>query len=274
MELQEERTVIAMSALELQEPPAFKLLVEDAGTDGCLGHIPALPGLCFRTADVSELENTAPARIAEYARWLLTEDLGDLTPATAALTRRVRAGDLSGARVVIAERREGAPVWESGNPAVLLEYDLEPLEDLAVSAHLRFVRCVLDRMQEMVAPLSARQRARRPAADRRSLDETLEHIGNCVWWYCSRIDDDLPEPEDALEETPLDRIDRVFAAAEVYLLGVPLSARTAVHVPARFPTADPQERWTHTKVCRRQAEHVWAHLPGLKTAVRGMTPVG
>ena len=264
----------AMSSLELQGPPAFDLLLEDAGTDGCLGHIPALPGLCFRAETAAELQSVALARIAEYARWLLTEDLGDLTPATAALTRRMCAGDLSGARVVIAERRKGAPVWESGNPAVLFDYDLKPLEGLTVSAHLRFVRRVLDWMRKLVLPLSARQRARRPTPDRRSIDETLEHIGNCVWWYCSRIDDELPEPDEFAGEDPLDRVDRLFAAAETYLLGAPFSARTTVHVPTRFPTSDPQERWTHTKVCRRQAEHVWAHLPGLKTAVREMTPVG
>jgi hypothetical protein len=274
MGIQAERTVIAMSALELQEPPAFDLLVEDAGTDGCLGHIPALPGLCFRAETAAELESKALARIAEYARWLLAEDLADLTPASDLLTRRLGTSELSGVRVVVTEHVAGAPVWESGNAAVLFDHDRRSLDDDAVVAHLRFVRRVLDRMRELVRSLSPEQLAGRPTPDRRSIDETIEHIGNCVWWYCSRIDDALPEPEDVPNETPLDRVDRLFAAAEVYLLGVPLSARTAVHVPARFPTADPQERWTHAKVCRRQAEHVWAHLPGLKTAVRGMTPVG
>ena len=49
-----------------------------------------------------------------------------------------------------------------------------------------------------------------------------------------------------------------------------LSARATFHVPTRFPTEDPQECWTHTKVCRRQAEHVWEHLPGLKMASNGL----
>lgn len=256
--------------LEPPEFPAFHLLVEDVGSQGCLGHVPALPGLCFRVEDSSELEGTALARISEYARWLLAEDLADITPDTEALVSRVRSGDTTGVRVVETERLAGAPVWISGNPAVLFQFDLRPLGNDAVAAHLCLTRRVLEQMRKLVAPLSAAQRARRPAADRRSIDETLTHLGNCVWWYCSRIDDDLPEPEEPAGESPLDRIDRFFAAAETYLLGVPHSARSAVHIPTRFPSEDPQERWTHTKVCRRQAEHVWAHLPGLTSSAESM----
>ena len=248
--------------------PAFELLVEDAGSQGCLGHIPALPGLCFRAQTVAELKNTALARIGEYAGWLSAEGLSDLTPKTVELSRRVLAEEPSGIQMVIAERLAGAPVWESGNPAVLFEHDLQPLSDDAVRAHLSLVCRVLDRMQELVRSLSPEQLAGRPAPDRRSIDDTLTHLGNCIWWYCSRIDDDLPEPDESAGESPPDRIDRLFGAAEAYLLNVPFPARKVVHVPTRFPTTDPHERWTHTKVCRRQAEHVWAHLPGLKTAVQ------
>ena len=250
--------------------PPFELLVEDAGSQGCLGHVPALPGLCFRAETVAELKKAALARIAEYACWLSAEGLADVTPETATLTRRVRMGDLSGVRAVEAERLAGSPVWESGNPAVLFQHDLRSLDDAAVVSHLRFTRRVLGKMRELVAPLSPEQRRRRPAANRRSVDETLTHLGNCIWWYCSRIDDELAEPDEPTGELPLDRIDRLFDAAETHLLGVPFSERATVHVPTRFPTSDPHEQWTHTKVCRRQAEHAWAHLPGVKSAVEGV----
>ena len=259
--------MIGKATLEPYELPAFDLLVEDAGNRGCLGHIPALPGLCFRAGSVVGLERIALARISDYGRWLLAEDLADLTPDTEALVFRVRAGDLSGISVAEAEHLAGSPVWESGNPAVLFERDLLRLSDNVVAAHLLFTRRVLGKMRGLVDPLSPAERARRPAADRRSIDETLKHIGNCVWWYCSRIADELPEPDEPAAEPPLDRIDRLFDVAEAYLLGVPFSARTTVYVPTRFPTSDQHERWTHTKVCRRQAEHVWAHLPGLQSVV-------
>jgi hypothetical protein len=168
----------------------------------------------------------------------------------------------------MAECVPGAPVWDSGNAAALFEHDRSPLDDVAVAAHLRFVRRVLDRIREAVVPLSASERARRPAPNRRPIDETLEHIGNCIWWYCSRIDDALPEPDEPEGEAWLDRIDRLFDVAEQHLLGIPLLARVEVHVPARFPTADSREPWNHTKVCRRQAEHVWAHLPGVEAAAK------
>jgi len=248
----------------------FDLLIEDAGTRGCLGHVPALPGLCFRARNAEEAKAMASDRIAEYTLWLRAEDLADLTPETEELARCADAEDPSGGSVVVAEHVAGAPVWESGNAAVLFRYDLRPLDDRAVAARLRFVRRVLDRIRDAVGPLSSSDRAKRPAPDRRSVDETLEHVGNCLWWYCSRIDDDLPEPEELASEDPLDRIDRLFAVAETYLLSIPISARASIHVPTRFPTADRNERWTHAKVCRRQAEHVWAHLPGVKTVAQSV----
>ena len=244
----------------------FDLLIEDAGTQGCLGHVPALPGLCFRARNAEETEAIAPDRIAEYAAWLRAESMTDLTPETAVAVRCADADGSSGLRIVVAEHVAGAPVWESGNAAVLFRSDLRPLDDRAVAARLRFVRRVLDRIRGAVVPLSASDRARRPAPDRRSVDETLEHVGNCIWWYCSRLDDDLPEPDEPRGEDMLDRIDRLFEIAETYLSAAPLSARATIHVPTRFLTEDPNERWTHAKVCRRQAEHVWAHLPGVSAA--------
>ncbi len=259
--------MVMMSKSESNGLRVFDLLVEDAGSLGCLVHIPALPGLNFRVEDTSELKATALEQISRYARWLLAEDLGDLTPETAVvthLTHLVQTSNLANLQVVEAEHVVGAPVWESGNPAVLFQFDHRPLDDDTVVSHLRFTLRVLEKMRELVTSLSPAQRARRPEPNRRSLDGTLTHIGNCIWWYCSRINDALPEPNDVPDESPMGRIARLFPAAESYLLNVPLSARATVYIPTRFPTEDPQERWTHTKVCRRQAEHVWAHLPGLK----------
>jgi len=247
-----------------RNPAPLDLLVEDAGDLGVLGHVPALPGLCFRASGPEEVKAIAPARIAEYVAWLRSENLIDLTPET---TRRTGIEDGSDVSVVIAEQVRGAPVWESGNAAALFERDLQPLDDAGVEAYLRFTRRVLDRIRDAVASLPASERARRPAPDRRSVDETLEHVGNCVWWYCSRIDDNLPEPEEPPGEDPLDRIDRLFEIAKAFLLAIPQVERARTHVPARFPTANPNERWTHAKVCRRQAEHAWTHLRG-----RGLKP--
>jgi len=244
----------------------FDLLIEDAQGAGVFGHIPELPGLCFRAESAAEAERAGPGRIREYAGWLADEGLNDLTDRSAGLIHRARSDEPDRPCVVVTERVAGAPVWESGNAAALFARDLCPLDDAAVLAHLRFVRSVLAAIRVLVSPLSMSQRARRPAPGRRSIDETLEHIGNCVWWYGSRIDDQLPEPDEPPGDDPLDRIDRLFESAAAHLSAVPPSERSLVCVPNRFPTRDPQERWTHTKVCRRQAEHAWEHLPGLRAA--------
>ena len=262
--------MVMMSKLESNQLFVINLLVEDAGVQGCLVHIPTLPGLSFRIENVLEVKDAARTRISEYARWLLAEDLGDLTPETAFLMQLVQTGGLAHHQLAETEHLTGATVWISGNPAVLFQFDRHPLGDDVVVSHLHFVRRVLEKMRESVTPLSPEQCVQRPEPDRRSVNETLTHIGNCVWWYCSRIDDELLEPNDIPDESPMDRIDRLFVAAETYLLKVPLSERANIHIPTRFPTKDPQEQWTHTKACRRQAEHVWAHLPGLKSATEGL----
>jgi predicted RNase H-like HicB family nuclease len=248
---------------------ALGLLIEDAGEAGCLAHIPALPGCCFRAGTVVEAEANARAEFVEYCAWLRSEELLNLTSETADACRR--GADVG---VVISECIPGAPVWESGNAAALFKWDLSPLDDAAITARLRFVRRVLDRIRGIAEPLAPAERTRRLAPGRRSIDETLEHVGNCIWWYCSRIDDGLPEPEDLPDEDALDRIDRLYAIAEEFLLGIPLSERATVYVLTRFPTSDPNERWTHTKVCRRQAEHVWAHLAGLDSAAGALGRAG
>jgi hypothetical protein len=265
--MKDQKATMSDQDVHSQLPP-FDLLVEVAPSEGCFAHIPALPGLCFRASDPEEAERIALGQIANYSQWILAEDLVDLNSEADALVRRARILNFTGVRVVETERRDGSPLWISGNPAILFDHDRHPLDDTAVTAHLRFARQVVKRIRAMVAVMSPDQREQKPAVQYRSVDETLTHIGNCVWWYCARIDDELPEPDERDEETPMTRIERLLEAAGEYLLTVPLQARTTVHVPTRFLTIDPGEAWTHTKVCRRQAEHMWEHLQTLRQAVR------
>ena len=165
------------------------LHVEVAPDGGCLGHIPSLPGLCFRAISPEELARIGTDRIATYARWLLAEDLARITMVTGIVTTLVRCGDEREIRLIEVERRDGYPLWYSGNPAALFESDLRPLSDAVVSAHLRFTRAVVRHMGILVERLTPVQRMRKPTEGQRSVHETLAHIGNCIWWYCSRIDD-------------------------------------------------------------------------------------
>lgn len=248
-------------------PPTLDLYVEVAES-GCLGHVPALPGLCFRAGSVRALHDIAGDHIAAYVRWLSGAQLAELNPVTAALVKVVNAGQKQAFRVTERERQDGSPVWISGNPAALFSVDCRVLSDDDVHAHLGFVGRVVREMRAIVTPLSQKERAWKPAPNRRSLDETLIHVGNCVWWYCSRVDDALAEPANKEGEDPIDRIERLLVGASEFLLSVPEAHRAVVRVPTRYLTSDPTEPWTHAKVCRRQAEHVWEHLSGLEAAVR------
>jgi len=253
-------------------PPAparpLDLYVEVAPGGAAMGHVPRLPGLAFRAGDTEQLARVARAKVSEYLRWLAAEHLADLTATTAELEKleRIGYGDLI--RIAERERVEGAPLWISRQPAALFLVDRYALDDEDVAAIVRFTRQVLRRMRLAVAGLAPAERAWKPAPDRRSLDETLTHVGDCTWWYASRIDDALPEPAAVADEEPIDRAARLLERAAEFLFSVPLSARTTIHVPARFFSADPSEAWTHAKVCRRLAEHAWEHLQGLARAVQ------
>jgi hypothetical protein len=244
------------------------LFVEVAPGGAAMGHLPRLPGLTFRAGDAEQLGRVARAKAIDYLRWLAGEHLTDLNATTAELEKLVRAGYGEEIRIAERERVPGAPLWISGQPAALFLGDRYALTDDEIAAHLRFMRQVIRRMRLAVAGLAPAERAWKPAPDRRSLDETLTHVGDCIWWYCSRLDDELPEPAAQPDEEPIDRAARRLELAAEFLMSIPLSSRTTIHVPTRFLTADPKEEWTHAKVCRRQSEHAWEHLQGLARAVQ------
>jgi hypothetical protein len=243
--------------------PLLDLLVEIAPGEGCFGHIPSLPGLCYRANDKRALVGTASNQIRKYIEWMIRENLANLNPVIASLSERVSLIPSLYINLVEREIREGAPLWVSGNPAVLFDYDLHPMDNDTLLAYLDFTQQVLKGIAEIVKALPQSERTKKPSMKQRSIDEMLTHIGNCIWWYCSRIDDELAEPDEINQESPLARIDRLFENASDYIISVPLSKRAIVHTPTRFRTNDPDEKWTHTKVCRREAEHAWEHLSEL-----------
>lgn len=252
-------------------PPAprpLDLYVEVAPGGAAMGHVPRLPGLAFRAGDAEQLARVAAAKVREYLRWLDAERIADLNATAAELEKLERTGHGDLIRITEREQVAGAALWITDQPAALFLVDRYALDDEDVAAHIRLTRQVLRRMRLAVAGLAPAERAWKPAPDRRSLDETLTHVGDCTWWYASRIDDALPEPAAIPDEEPIDRAARLLDLAAESLIAVPLSARTTVHVPTRFLSADPVEAWTHAKACRRLAEHAWEHLQGLARAVQ------
>jgi hypothetical protein len=246
---------------------ALELLIEVTPDEACFGHIPALPGLCFKADNPDELYQKASNEVLKYLGWLIQEGILNTIPAATKLAKRIHSGSETDIQLVEKERAKGAPLWISGNPAVLFEADKRTLDNNEVNAHLRFVKQAVTRIKAMISNLTPERRQHKPAEDRRSIDETLRHIGNCVWWYCSRIDDRLTEPKEYPDEDPIRRIERFLKHASEFLLAVPFGKRPEIYIPKRFTTSDPNEQWNHTKVCRRQAEHVWEHLQAFETVM-------
>jgi hypothetical protein len=236
---------------------SLELYVEVAPGGDALVHAPSLPGFSVKVGRGASRERRLRADLSVYARWAASHGLGSALRAASAL----READWREVETVA-----GAPVWISGNAAVLFSVDRRPLSNREVMAHLDVVAAALSDMAEAVAGLSLEERARGRRTGGRSINETLTHVGNCIWWYASRIDDKLPEPEEDPAEAPLDRCVRLLADARAYLGSISGKARVGVHVPTRFPTYDPSEPWTHAKACRREAEHAWDHLAGVRRA--------
>ncbi len=247
--------------------PPLELYIEIAPGEGWFCHIPQLPGLCFRAANQAELNRLTAGYIHKYIKWIIDEKLTDLNGTVAHMAARSNSDREDAFPFILKETKQGSPVWISGNAAAFFSCDLFPLDDSTIRAHLRFTRQVMRRISSIIVPLPESQRTHKAGSEQRSINEMLTHIGNCVWWYCSRLDDELPEPDEPAHEDPLIRIGRLLDQAERYLTSVPASERNTVHIPARFKSIDPNEQWTHTKVCRRQAEHMWEHLSELKEVV-------
>jgi hypothetical protein len=243
--------------VRVQRPEGpLEVFVEGTPDGDELVHAPSLPGFSVKVTRGSSRERRIRAGLTAYGRWLAAHDL-----ATADFVAALR-----GIEWLEVETVAGAPVWISGNAAALFSIDRRPLSDGDANAHLDVVAAVVSDMAAATIGLTAKERAHGCRTGGRSMDEALTHVGNCIWWYASRIDDELPEPQESPEEAPLARCIRLLADVRPFLLGIRGRERTRVHVPARFPTNDPLEPWTYAKVCRREAEHAWDHLDGVRRA--------
>jgi len=154
----------------------------------------------------------------------------------------------------------GGPVGASGSPMALFARDRVPVASQDVLEALSVAERIWKDITTWIDRLSPAQRRKPPSPGKRTIEETLEHFGNCFWWYCSRIDDGLPEwPDAGLSQE--ERADSFLKLARAWCLerAAAESAIVSPNVPKRYPTDDPLEEWTLAKVIRRQAEHLWEH---------------
>jgi hypothetical protein len=232
------------------------LLVErSAGSGPWMAHWVGGPGCCWIESNHDTLIRRAAAEAGRYAEWRRAWQQAFGLPTGAA-------------RVVEEVQTAGGPVGVSGSPMALFARDRAPVAIPNVLESFDVADQAWIDIKRLIASLSTAQRSSPPSVAKRTIEETLEHLGNCFWWYCSRIDDELPEWPDAglsFEERAdaFLRLARSWCRerADVDGPAVPLK------VPARYPTDDPTEQWTLAKVIRRQAEHLWEHLGAIERDV-------
>lgn len=206
------------------------------------------PGCCWIDTDYGVLIDRAVPEAGRYAAWRIAW-LPRFPPPSGA------------GRVLEEVLTCGGPVGASGSPMAIFARDRAPVQAADVGEAFDVAARAWADIVRLVDGLSPAERSVPPSAGRRTIEGTLEHLGNCFWWYCSRIDDGLPEWPDAglsFEE----RADVFLRRARAWCLERAETAGSDVAqtVPKRYPTDDPAEPWTLGKVVRRQAEHLWEHL--------------
>lgn len=225
------------------------LLVERSSGGGpWMAHWVGGPGCCWIEADRDALLGRAAAEAGRYAAWRISWQPGFFPPSGVV-------------RVLEEEFTAGGPVGASGSPMALFARDRVSVRTSDAGEALDVAAHAWADIVRLIGSLSPDERSIQPSAGKRTIEETLEHVGNCFWWYCSRIDEELPEWPDAglsFEE----RADVFLQRARAWCLARAGTGGSvaAVKVPTRYPTDDPAERWTLGKVVRRQAEHLWEHL--------------
>jgi hypothetical protein len=237
----------------------INLLIERSAKGGpWMAHWTGGIGCCWIDDDRDELIRRAVAEAGRYAEW-----------------RQGRQPDFSPpsgeARVVEEVQTAGGPVGTSGSPMALFARDRSQGAVPNVTEAFDVADHIWGDIERLIAPLSPSQRSTLPSPGKRTIEQTLEHLGNCFWWYCSRIDDELPEwPDAGLSQE--ERADAYLRSARAWCIerAATGDATASVKVPTRYPTDDPTERWTFAKVIRRQAEHLWEHRGVLERDVTSL----
>jgi predicted RNase H-like HicB family nuclease len=221
----------------------------ERGQDGpWMGHWPRLPGCCWIRPTHAACLAAAMNEILAWVAFL------DEQPAPDSGLPRPAGDDTAQA----AEERTGQAgvVGESGAAMALFDIDGHPPGLNTLWPVVMTTAAAITALAGTVEPGNWNSR---PHPNRRSLDDVFRHLGNCLWWYCSRLDDTLPEwPDGGL--TPLERFNNFLPLARQYYAEWPADRIQQVTVPHRYPSADPAEPWQYGKSLRRQAEHLREHL--------------
>lgn len=240
-------------------PFVIRIYVENTPTGEGVAHLPSLPGDSFRFRTRDEILLRAIEECGAYIRWVKSKNIA----ASLALTGPEIADGPALSRATVVEELPGRPIWESGTASVMFECDLGLVDEERIRRHFVVIQAALEDLVARAQAVPSDQWDVAPSEGKRTLRETLVHVGDSVWWYCSRIDDEIPEPqgEDGSQTSdPAGRIVRLTDWALSWCLSLNAEKREQIQRPTRYLSDDPEELWTLGKVLRRLAEHSVEHL--------------
>lgn len=240
-------------------PFLIRIYLEMTPSGEGVAHLPSLPGDSFRFRTRDEVLMRAIEECGAYIRWVKARNIA----ASLALTGPEIADHPALCRATVVEELPGREIWESGKAAVMFECDLGLVDEEKIRRHFIVLQAALEELVTRAQAVPAERWDVAPEPGRRTLRETLVHVGNAVWWYCSRIDDAVSEPEGEDGDQTSDPAGRILRLADWALswcLSLDNDRREQIQRPTRHLTDDPEELWTLGKVLRRQAEHAVEHL--------------
>lgn len=222
------------------------LNLERGPTGPWMAHAVGLPGLCWIRTTRERCVEDAEEELSRYLRSMPQGCYG---------VDRPLGGDNEPIILEEVVNRAGA-VDRSGSPMACFLSDRAPHP---FDAYRTVIMCCADEISECCAGIAPELWDLQPETDLRSVNQLLSHLGNCLWWYCSRIDPDLDEWDDSGID-PHERFRRFVRSAVLFYQDYPDGFRELVFTPSRYPSADGGEVWNYGKSERRQAEHLWEHL--------------
>ncbi len=225
----------------------IEIQLEQGPKGMCMGHWMGSRGCCWLGNTPREVVNNSEKEIEIFLEFLKKWDQGIEIPDL----WEIKAGEFV--------RNSAGEVGTSGSPMALFSLDKNEISKKNVEETFRIAGYIRQGIKNRVEALSREELEFQPEPNRRSIQKTLQHIGNTVWWYCSRIDQNLEQwPDKGLND--FDRIEFFFEKAREFLVGKIEEGKTnRVYIPTLYPTLDPGEKWTARKVLRRQVEHFWEH---------------
>ncbi len=214
----------------------YGLGIEDIEANHWVAWVLDLPGCYSAARSYEDALADAPARIAEYFRWLSSHGSGS------PLAREA-------IEVNVRETFRAYPSEDDYLVNAFFSDDRRPLSQAEVHNGLRLLEYTRRDLRRVIRPLSSQELHRTISGEvQGSIEGILRHVAWAEWWYLDRLN--LAFPREAMAGEILSLLERVRAHTR---LQWPQLADSSL-ITERMG-----ERWSPRKVVRRTLWHERAH---------------